>query len=168
MRRPYTVAMYRALVERLAGAIPDLGLGADVITGFPGETDADFDATEALAEVLPFTYLHVFSYSDRRGTEAARRETPRVPPETIRRRTTRLRRLGARKHLGFRRAQVGHELSALVLEQRDRETGRLVGLTDNYLEVAFPGPDALMRGFARIRVTAPGGARLEGARVADG
>jgi tRNA A37 methylthiotransferase MiaB len=100
-----------------------------------------------------------------------------VPPETIRRRTTRLRQLGARKHLGFRRAQVGRELSALVLEQRDRETGRLVGLTDNYLEVAFPGPDALMRRFARVHVTAPGDARLarmarmarlEGAHVADG
>ena len=174
MRRPYTAAMYRALVERLAGAIPDLGLGADVITGFPGETDADFEATEALLRALPFTYLHVFSYSDRRGTEAARRDTPRVPPETIRRRTTRLRRLGAAKQQGFRQAQVGRELSALVLEQRDRETGCLVGLTDNYLEIAFPGPDALMRRFARIRATGPGGGkmagmtRLEGALVGDG
>jgi threonylcarbamoyladenosine tRNA methylthiotransferase MtaB len=168
MRRPYTAAMYRTLVERLAAAIPDLGLGADVITGFPGETDADFEATEALAEALPFTYLHVFSYSDRRGTEAARRAAPRVPPETIRRRTTRLRRLGGAKQLGFRRAQVGKELSVLVLEHRDRDTGRLVGLTDNYLEVVFPGPDALMRRFARIHATGPGEARMEGALVGDG
>ncbi|HEY7601465.1 MAG TPA: tRNA (N(6)-L-threonylcarbamoyladenosine(37)-C(2))-methylthiotransferase MtaB [Methylomirabilota bacterium] len=171
MRRPYTVRMYRTLVERLAGAIPDLGLGADVITGFPGETDADFEATEALADALPLTYLHVFSYSDRRGTEAASRATPRVPPETIRRRTTRLRRLGAAKHLGFRRAQVGRELSVLVLEHRDRDTGTLVGLTDNYLEVAFPGPDALMRRFARVRATGAGEerqARMEGALVGDG
>jgi threonylcarbamoyladenosine tRNA methylthiotransferase MtaB len=168
MRRPYTVRMYRTLVERLAGAIPDLGLGADVITGFPGETDVDFEATEALADALPFTYLHVFSYSDRRGTEAARRDTPRVPPEAIRRRTTRLRRLGARKQHEFRRAQIGKELSALVLEHRDRETGQLVGLTDNYLEIAFPGPDALMRRFARVRAAAPGGARLMGALVGDG
>jgi threonylcarbamoyladenosine tRNA methylthiotransferase MtaB len=168
MRRPYTARMYRALVERLAGAIPDLGLGADVITGFPGETDADFAATEALAEALPFTYLHVFSYSDRRGTEAARRPVPRVAAETIRRRTTRLRRLGAAKQLAFRRAQVGRELEVLVLEHRDRETGGLLGLTDHYLEVAFPGPDALMRGFARVRAKGPGGARLEGALVGDG
>jgi hypothetical protein len=56
----------------------------------------------------------------------------------------------------------------LVLEQRERETGRLVGLTDNYLEVAFTGPDSLMRGFARVRATAPGGARLEGALVSNG
>jgi threonylcarbamoyladenosine tRNA methylthiotransferase MtaB len=168
MRRPYTARMYRALIERLAGAIPDLGLGADVITGFPGETDADFEATEALVEALPFTYLHVFSYSDRRGTEAARGLAPRVPAETIRRRTARLRRCGGAKQLGFRRAQVGRELPVLVLEQRERETGRLVGLTDNYLELAFAGPDALVRGFARVRATGPGGARLEGELVSDG
>jgi threonylcarbamoyladenosine tRNA methylthiotransferase MtaB len=168
MRRPYTAQMYRALVERLAGAVPDLGLGADVITGFPGETDADFEATEALIDALPFTYLHVFSYSDRRGTEAARRATPRVPPDTIRRRTTRLRRLGARKQFGFRRAQVGKELSVLVLEHRDRETGGLVGLTDHYLEITFPGPDALMRRFARVRATGAGEPRVEGALVSDG
>ena len=168
MRRPYTVRMYRALIERLAGAVPDLAVGADVITGFPGETDADFEVTEALVDTLPLTYLHVFSYSDRRGTEAARRPTPRVPPESIRRRTSRLRRLGAAKNLAFRRSQVGREHSVLVLEQRERETGRLVGLTDNYLEMAFAGPDALMRGFAQVRATEPGGQRVEGVLVANG
>jgi threonylcarbamoyladenosine tRNA methylthiotransferase MtaB len=168
MRRPYTARMYRRLIERLAETIPDLGLGADVITGFPGETDADFEATEALVEALPFTYLHVFSYSDRRGTEAARGPAARVSPETIRQRTARLRHLGAAKQLRFRRAQLGRELPVLVLEHRERETGRLVGLTDNYLELAFPGPDALMRGFARVRATGPGGARVEGVLVGDG
>ena len=168
MRRPYTVRMYRTLIERLAEAIPDLGLGADVITGFPGETDADFEGTESLVRALPFTYLHVFSYSDRRGTEAARASAPRVSPETIRSRTARLRRLGADKQLGFRRAHLGRELTVLVLEQRARETGSLVGLADNYLELAFPGPDALMRGFARVRATGLGRERLEGALAGDG
>ena len=168
MRRPYTVGMYRALAERLAGAIPDLGFGADVITGFPGETDADFEATEAVIEALPFTYLHVFSYSDRRGTEAARRPTPRVPPEAIRRRTGRLRRLGAAKNLAFRRAQAGREHRVLVLEHREPGTGRLLGLTDNYLEIAFAGPDALMRGFAQVRATGPGDPRVEGVLVVNG
>jgi threonylcarbamoyladenosine tRNA methylthiotransferase MtaB len=91
-----------------------------------------------------------------------------VPAETIRQRTSRLRRLGAAKHLGCRHAQVGRSLSVLVLEQRDRESGHLVGLTDNYLEVAFPGPDALMRRFARVRATGPGRARLEGELIGDG
>src|SRR5262249_35348522 len=105
MRRPYSVALYRALVERLAGALPDLGLGTDVIPGFPGETASEFADTEALVEALPFTYLHVFSYSDRPGTEAARLSVPRVPPDEVRRRTTRLRRLGGAKGLAFRKAQ---------------------------------------------------------------
>jgi tRNA A37 methylthiotransferase MiaB len=90
-----------------------------------------------------------------------------VAPGAIRQRTTALRRLGAAKQLGFRRAQIGRELGVLVLEHRERQTGRLVGLTDNYLEVAFPGSDALMRGFARVRATGLGGARLEGALVDD-
>jgi threonylcarbamoyladenosine tRNA methylthiotransferase MtaB len=167
MRRPYTVRMYRSLAERLASAIPGLGLGADIIAGFPGETDAEHDATTALVEALPFSYLHVFSYSDRRGTEAARGATPRVPPGTIRERTARLRSLGAAKHAAFRRAQIGQELPALVLERRERGTGRLVGLTDNYLEIAFAGPEALMRRLARIRATGRDGERLEGVLVSD-
>jgi len=168
MRRPYIVRMYRTLVERLASAIPDLGLGADVIAGFPGETDADFEATAALVEALPFSYLHVFSYSDRRGTEAARGTAPRVASVTIRQRTTRLRSLGASKQAAFRRAQLGRELPVLVLERREREAGRLVGLTDNYLELAFAGPDALMRRLARVRATGQDGERLEGVLVSDG
>lgn len=168
MRRPYNARLYRELIERLAAAVPDLGLGTDLITGFPGEGDEAFAETEALVAALPFTYLHVFSYSDRRGTEAARLGTPRVPPEAIHERTARLRRLGAAKQAAFRRAQVGRTVEVLVLERRDRATGRLLGLTDNYLEVAFDGPDALMRGFAHVRVTRAGAARLEGTLVDHG
>ena len=167
MRRPYNVRLYRALIERFATALPDLGLGAGVITGFPGETPEEFAETVAVIESLPFTYLHVFSYSDRRGTEAARLATPRVGPEEIRRRTTRLRQLGAAKNLAFRQAHVGREVEVLVLERRNR-AGALVGLTGNYLEVAFEGPDALMRGFGRVRVVEPGGAELQGELVSRG
>ncbi len=165
MRRPYNVRLYRTLVERLDRAFPDLGLGTDVITGFPGESAEEFAETAALLEALPFTYLHVFSYSDRRGTEAARLPTPRVPPEEIRRRTTRLRRLGAAKNLAFREAQVGRELEVLVLEHRDH--GALIGLTDTYLEIAFDGPAALLRAFARVRVTGLDAERLRGEAMAD-
>jgi threonylcarbamoyladenosine tRNA methylthiotransferase MtaB len=168
MRRPYTVRMYRALVERLAAAIPGLGLGADVIAGFPGETDAEFEATAALVEALPLSYLHAFSYSDRRGTEAARAEAPRVPPGTIRQRTARLRALGTAKQEAFRRAQLGQVVPVLVLERRERGTGRLVGLTDNYVEIVLAGPESLARRLARVRVTGQGGERLEGALVSDG
>jgi threonylcarbamoyladenosine tRNA methylthiotransferase MtaB len=155
MRRPYNVAMYRALVDRLARAIPMLGLGADVIAGFPGESEQDAAATEALIDALPFTYLHVFPYSEREGTEAAGRPG-RVERTTIARRAARLRVLGAAKSAAFRRSLVGQTEDVLVLETRDRATGGLVGLTGNYVEVVFDGPDALMRRVARVRVAGAG------------
>jgi threonylcarbamoyladenosine tRNA methylthiotransferase MtaB len=158
MRRPYTVAMYRKLVERLAAAIPRLGLGADVIAGFPGESETDFAETMATAEALPLTYLHVFPYSDRRGTEATRL-ADHVPPRVITERARRLRALGAAKSLAFRRDLVGRTDEALVLHTRDRRGGGLVGLTGNYVEVRFDGGDRLMGTVARVHVTAatPGG-----------
>jgi threonylcarbamoyladenosine tRNA methylthiotransferase MtaB len=167
MRRPYTAAMYRALVERLAAALPGLGLGTDLIAGFPGESAAEFTETEALVDALPFSYLHVFSYSERRGTEAARLPAARVPPPAVRERTARLRALGERKRTAFRQAHVGRVVEVLVLAERDGRGGALVGLTDNYLEVAFDGPADLMRGFARVAVTDAAGARARGTLTDD-
>ncbi len=152
MRRPYHTGMYRALVDRLAAAIPGLGLGADVIVGHPGEGPEDFEATLGLVEALPFSSLHVFSYSDRKGTEAARRPD-HVPAVAIRERSRRLRQVGAEKSLAFRRGLVGGRREAVVLEARDRRTGLLAGLTDNYVEVLFEGPDALGRRIVPLTIT---------------
>jgi threonylcarbamoyladenosine tRNA methylthiotransferase MtaB len=152
MRRPYNIRMYRELVESLAGAIPGLGLGTDLIVGHPGEHDEDFEATLDLVRALPFSYLHVFAYSDRKGTEAARLGE-RVPPGVIRERSRRLRTLGREKSLGFRRDMVGQQREVLVLAQRDRDTGLLSGLTSNYVEVVFDGPEHLARRFARVTIT---------------
>ncbi|MGH7299006.1 MAG: tRNA (N(6)-L-threonylcarbamoyladenosine(37)-C(2))-methylthiotransferase MtaB [Candidatus Rokuibacteriota bacterium] len=152
MRRPYTTGMYRALVDRLAAAIPELGLGADVIVGHPGETDEDFETTLRFVEALPFTSLHVFAYSDRKGTEAARRPD-RVAAGVIRERSRRLRRLGADKSLAFRRGLLGARREAVVLESRDRRTGLLAGLTASYVEVLFEGPDTLGRRVVPLTIT---------------
>jgi threonylcarbamoyladenosine tRNA methylthiotransferase MtaB len=167
MRRPYHTGMYRALVDRLTGAMPDLGLGADVIVGHPGETDADFEATLSLVEALPFSYLHVFAYSDRRGTEAARRPA-HVPAAVIRQRSDRLRRLGREKSAAFRRRLVGTRREVLVLEGRDRRTGLRSGLTANYVEVHFPGDDGLDRRIVPVDVTAVDGERTLGRLVEAG
>jgi threonylcarbamoyladenosine tRNA methylthiotransferase MtaB len=161
MRRPYTVGMYRRLIERLAQAFPRLGLGADVLVGFPGETERDFAATVALVEELPFTYLHVFPYSARRGTEAAAR-AERVPPATVAVRAAALRALGAEKAAAFRRALAGRLEEVLVLETRAGATGGLVGLTGHYVEVTFDGPDSLKRRLTRVRITDAEGAALRG------
>jgi threonylcarbamoyladenosine tRNA methylthiotransferase MtaB len=153
MRRPYTTAGYRRVVERLAAAIPRLGLGADVMAGFPGETEADFAATVDLVAALPFSYLHVFPYSARPGTEAAGRPG-RLDPGALAARARRLRAAGDGHDRRFRQALVGRTEDVLVLETRDGASGELVGLTGNYVEVTFPGPDRLLRGIARVRVTA--------------
>ena len=152
MRRPYNTRMYRALVESLAGAIPDLGLGTDLIVGHPGERDEDFEATLDLVRELPYSYLHVFAYSDRKGTEAARLPE-RVPSRASRERSRRLRELGREKNLVFRRGMIGRRREVLVLAERDRDTGLHSGLTSNYVEVVFDGPDGLARRFAPVTIT---------------
>jgi threonylcarbamoyladenosine tRNA methylthiotransferase MtaB len=167
MRRPYHTGMYRDLVNRLAAAIPGLGLGADVIVGHPGETDEDFEATLALVDALPFSYLHVFAYSDRKGTEAARRPG-HVPAAVIRERSQRLRRLGREKSHAFRRALVGRARQVLVLDAPDRPTGLLAGLTSNYVEVLFPGPEGLGRRMATVEITEVRGDRTYGRLVEAG
>jgi threonylcarbamoyladenosine tRNA methylthiotransferase MtaB len=151
MRRPYNAAMYRTLAERLAAAIPDLGLGADVIVGHPGEEEADFDATMALVGELPLSYLHVFTYSDRKGTEAAKMGD-RVTASAIRERSSRLRALGIEKGVAFRRRLLGRAVEVLVLEER-RADGLVTGLTSNYVEVSFAGPEGLGRRFVTVRLT---------------
>lgn len=164
MRRPYHTGMYRDLVSRLAAAIPALGLGADVIVGHPGETEGDFEATLAFVASLPFSYLHVFPYSDRRGTEAVRRPD-HVPAASVRERARRLRRLGREKGLAFRRALAGSRRPALVLDARDPASGRLVGLTANYVEVLFDGPDGLGRRMVTLEIGETRGDRTHGRLV---
>jgi threonylcarbamoyladenosine tRNA methylthiotransferase MtaB len=161
MRRPYDARMYRALIERLVAARPGLGLGADVIAGFPGESESDFAKTMACVEGLPFSYLHVFPYSPRKGTEAVGLGGE-LDQRTIARRSRALRELGRAKSDAFRRRLVGTAPDVLVLETRERATGALVGLTGNYVEVAFDGPDGLMRTLARVRVTGADAARTVG------
>ncbi|MBI2543654.1 MAG: tRNA (N(6)-L-threonylcarbamoyladenosine(37)-C(2))-methylthiotransferase MtaB [Candidatus Rokubacteria bacterium] len=139
MRRPYNTGFYQSLVERLSRAISDLGLGAD-------------EATRALIEALPFSYLHVFSYSDRKGTEATRLPG-HLPARTITERSKALRQLGRAKNLAFCRRMVGRPWEVLVLEERDKSTGRLTGLTGNYVEVLFEGPDEWMGRFVNATVT---------------
>ena len=161
MRRPYTTALYRRVVERLTAAIPRLGLGADIIVGFPGETAADFSATRELVEALPFSYLHVFPYSERPGTEAARRPG-RLDARTIAGRARTLRDAAAAHGRRVREAMVGAAEDVLVLEMRDRASGDLVALTGNFVEVTFAGPDRLQRRLARVLVTAAGECRAHG------
>jgi len=136
MGRRYTAAFFRERVGRIVAAIPDIFIGCDVIAGFPGETDEEFGNTVRLIEELPVASLHVFPYSRREGTAAARM-AGQVDGKVIRARSEMLRELGERKGLAFRRRFVGREL-AVLMQSRGRD-GEAVGLSRNYLPVRLSG-----------------------------
>ncbi|HEX2055861.1 MAG TPA: tRNA (N(6)-L-threonylcarbamoyladenosine(37)-C(2))-methylthiotransferase MtaB, partial [Nitrospiraceae bacterium] len=135
MNRKYTVRHYSELVETACRLLPDLGLGTDLMVGFPGEGDQEFDNTVRVARDLPFSYFHVFSYSRRPGTAAARMKES-VPSSTIRQRSRTLADLSRAKHGAYARRYIGRTLRVLF-EQGQRD-GFSFGLTDNFLRVAVP------------------------------
>jgi threonylcarbamoyladenosine tRNA methylthiotransferase MtaB len=135
MRRNYRTADYRRVVEALRAAVPDVGLGADVIVGFPGETEAEFEASCRFIEASPLNYLHVFSYSPRPGTPAAAMPG-QVDPLAIRDRSARLRALGGALSERFRRGFLGRELPVLTLREV-RPDGRVRALSDNFIDLGL-------------------------------
>jgi threonylcarbamoyladenosine tRNA methylthiotransferase MtaB len=153
MGRPYSGAQYLEAADRLARSLPDAAIGTDVIVGFPGESDSEFEKTFALVEASPLTYLHVFGYSDRPGTAAAAMQ-PKIRPEVIKERSERLRGLSARKNTAFRDRLVGSEQRVLVLEKGADDSG-LVGLTGNYMEVVVQDGANLVNEFVRVRLGRP-------------
>ncbi len=150
MNRPYSTADYRTVIGELARRFPYAALGTDVIVGFPRETCAEFEETYSFLEHSPLTHFHVFGYSDRPGT-AASVMSPKVDPETIHARSLRLRELGKRKKMEFRKRLLGTEQRALVLHKR-ADDGRLIALTGNYEEVLIGGDNRLINRFVRVRL----------------
>jgi threonylcarbamoyladenosine tRNA methylthiotransferase MtaB len=138
MHRWYRVEHYARRVELIREHLPNAAIGADVIAGFPGETDADHNSTRAFIEHLPFTYLHVFSFSRRPGTRAAALSAE-VPAATIKQRARDLRALGEAKAAVFRRAQLGQTLRVLTLRRDDSRRDSTPALSSNYLRVRIPG-----------------------------
>jgi threonylcarbamoyladenosine tRNA methylthiotransferase MtaB len=136
MHRWYRAGHYAERVKLIRKTLPNAGIGADVIAGFPGETDEDFAKTIALIEQLPLTYLHVFSFSVRPGTAAARLPSF-VPGPLIRERAQALRWLGEKKAAAFRMAQRGRAVEALTLHRSGENW--TPALTGNYLKVRVAG-----------------------------
>lgn len=135
-RHWYTAETYRSSIERMAERLPVIGLGADIITGFPGETEADHEATISLVDALPFTYLHVFPYSERPGTSATRLGNP-VAPAVSQRRAKELRHLGSAKTAAYVTSRVGQIADVVVVGGGSKRSG----LTEDYLEVDLVGSD---------------------------
>jgi threonylcarbamoyladenosine tRNA methylthiotransferase MtaB len=142
MHRWYRSEHYARRVELIRERLPHAAIGADIITGFPGETEEDHAATMVFIESLPFTYLHVFSYSKRPGTKSATLPNE-VPGSIIKRRARELRALGEQKVAAFRRSQIGCTLRVLTLrrDESDNHSSRdtTPALSTNYLKLRVTG-----------------------------
>jgi threonylcarbamoyladenosine tRNA methylthiotransferase MtaB len=149
MHRKYRPWHYREKIEKIRAAMPNAAIGADVMAGFPGESDAEFHETLKLIEDLPLTYLHVFTYSARPGTPAAMM-AGKVSAQVARERNRLLRDLASRKRQAFMQSFVGKAVEAITLSTSDdeQEGEYTTGLTDNYLPIRLAGshpPNQWMR-----------------------
>jgi threonylcarbamoyladenosine tRNA methylthiotransferase MtaB len=136
MHRRYRPWHYEDRIQRIHAAMPQAAIGADVMVGFPGETNEDFEQTRSFIERLPFTYLHVFTYSSRPGTPSAQMPE-QVPVVVARERNRVLRELAAEKKRSFQQQFIGQTLSALTLTRITDD--RTEALTDNYQKLWLQG-----------------------------
>ena len=162
MRRRYTAQEYADAVERVRSAVPDASITADVIVGFPGEDEDDFQRTVALAKGIGFADMHVFPYSPRPGTSAAHMGS-RVDATAMGRRMSKMLALARVQGAEFRAASLG-SIRPVLWERSSVRGGRakLVGLTDNYLKVIAQGPPSLVNSVTSARLTAQLGEELLG------
>jgi tRNA-2-methylthio-N6-dimethylallyladenosine synthase len=160
MKRGYTTLEYRSIVRRLRAARPDLSLTSDFIVGFPGESDADFEATLRLARELAFDEAYCFVYSARPGTPAAELPDALAPEEKL----ARLHRLQAQieaQAAAFAQSMVG-TLQRVLVEGRSRRGDGLAGRTGNNRIVNFAGPAELAERFVDVRINACAAHTLRG------
>ncbi len=160
MGRNSSAAEYARVLGKLRAGRPEAALGADIIVGFPGETETEFLELRDFLEASPLTYFHVFSYSPRPGTPAA--AWPQVQEADKRRRSTVLRQLSARKRLAFERSFIGAELDG-VMVKTGGDTD--VVLTGNYINVRVPAGGARPGGAVRVRLDEAGRGKVRGAVV---
>jgi threonylcarbamoyladenosine tRNA methylthiotransferase MtaB len=136
MRRPYTAARFRELLAYIQDKLPDAGIGADVLIGFPGETDGDFAETCALIRESPLAYLHVFPFSPREGT-AAFSMPGRISTQVMKRRLNAVLEISRAKNIAFRRRFVGQVLPGITIS-REENLGTSLALTGNYIHARIP------------------------------
>ncbi|MDN5863543.1 MAG: TRAM domain-containing protein, partial [Salinisphaera sp.] len=152
MKRGYTVAEYRHKVARLRRLRPEISLSTDIIVGYPGETDADFEATMALVEAVGFDQAFSFIYSKRPGTPAADMDDP-TPREVKRARLSRLQRRIEQGNAAYMQAMVGTTQRVLVEGPARRGGSQLTGRSDSNRWLNFDGPVELIGQMALVRVT---------------
>jgi threonylcarbamoyladenosine tRNA methylthiotransferase MtaB len=161
MRRQYTTAGYTRLVEKLRLAIPEVAVTTDVMVGFPGETDVDFEDSLQFVEEMGFSQLHVFRYSPRQGTAAA--EYPnQTPPHVSAERSKAMIELGKGLRNKFRRRMLGKTLDVLVEDSKEGENRQLAGFTGNYLRVLLDCPNSAINRILPVKLLALDGDFIQG------
>jgi len=151
MNRPYSAAEYRQLIDGIRNKVKDIAITTDLLTGFPGESDAGFERTlNFVKDILP-ARVHIFTFSKRRGT-AAYDMAPDVPRDVLKKRFLALKVAAFETSYIYRARFLNEKLDVLVETGRDRYSGLLTGYTDNYIKVLFKGPDELMKKIAPVRI----------------
>lgn len=156
MKRRYLTPLYRSRIEKIKELMPHACIGADVIVGFPGETEANFEETYRFISSLDVSYLHVFTYSERENTPAWSMAGS-VPGKVRAKRSKVLHLLGGRKKAAFYRSQLGSVRP--VLFESENKDGMISGFTDNYVKVRLPWEDGLANTIRNVRLD---GADAEG------
>ncbi len=151
MNRTYSSRTFAALVKKIHDCVPFAAIGADVMTGFPGEDHCAHSNSVALLEDLPVSYLHVFPYSRRPGTPAAEFPFP-VAPDEKKKRSAGLRSLGASKRLRFFESCKDQVLEVVPEEWHAKDRGLLKGISDNYVPVIFSSPGAVQEDLLSVRI----------------
>ncbi len=165
MHRSYSADFYRRLLVDIKTRNPFICFGADVIVGFPGESDSHFEETYEFIKSLPFSYLHVFTFSPRAGTRAARFDD-QINVGVAKERCHRLRALSVQKAIEFRKQFIGSNLDVIILNTQDPTTGKTIGLSDNYLKIQLDDSSHPPGSLATVSVTGVVGLSMEG-RIAD-
>ena len=150
MRRRYKRQQFEDRIMKIRNLMPVAGIGADVIVGFPGESDDDFSDTYNFLENMPLSYLHVFNFSERPGTPAQNMKG-KVPFKVREERSRKLIRLSEEKHTKFSIINTG--ASAEVLFEHTRSEGMISGFTENYLRTELPWDPGLAGAIRRVRLT---------------
>jgi threonylcarbamoyladenosine tRNA methylthiotransferase MtaB len=154
MSRAYTTKRFLALLDYIHQKLPEAGLGTDLLTGFPGETDEDFAASCSILHDSPLTYAHVFPFSPREGTPAFGMPDP-VPAKVIQERARILRDIAEAKNLSFRNRFLGRVLDGITLA-REETMGEAVVLTGNYIHARIPEPVPAPNHLVKVRIEAVG------------
>ena len=166
MNRHYTAEAFTSLVKNIVERIPGVSIGIDVLVGFPGETQSAFQNTYRLLRELPITYMHVFPFSKREGTAAARfRE--QIDHKMIKERALLLRRLDKQKRKAFWSTLVGDTFHVLSEGWDPQEKNVISGLSDNYVRFRFPSRKTSTNEIVKIRATKVTEKGINGLRVAD-